>query len=144
MDQQRNVIALEPQLFVCRQHVRNLSDARVVVAKHDEDGVVVPAAFLRNLHQAADVEIQKADRVVLRHAAGTGALHLFQRQIEGFEAVVLLGYGERTMVTRRLDIGKEGLALPLLSQQPVTFLEQVQIGDSPHIHHRRVPVALFI
>src|SRR3546814_6470359 len=76
MDQQRNVIALEPQLFVCRQHVRNLGDARVVVAKHDEDGVVVPAAFLRNLHQAADVEIQKADRVVLRHAAGTGALHL--------------------------------------------------------------------
>lgn len=111
MDQQRYVVAFQPQLFKRGGHVGDLADAGVVVAEEHENRVVVVAARFGDLHQPADVEVQQAHGVVLLQAAGTGGLDLFQGQVLGLEAVVVPGDGERAVVAGGLQVGEERLVL---------------------------------
>ena len=144
MDQQRHMVALDAQLFEGRRHVRQLGDARVVVAEHHEDGVVVPATRLGDLHQAADVEVQQAHGLVLGLDHRTELAHFRFRAVADLEAVVILGNGEGAVVAGGLDVGEERLVLRHRLQQQIGFLEQAEIGNAPHIHMRRLPEALLV
>ena len=122
----------------------DLADAGVVVAEEHENRVVVVAARLGDLHQAADVEVQEAHGVVLRKAPGTGGLDRFQGQVLSLEAVVVLGNGERAVVAGGLQVGEERLVPGYGAQQAVAFLEQVEVGDAPDVHLGRLPVAFVV
>ena len=124
--------------------MRDLADAGVVVAEEDENGVVVEALFLGQLHQAPDVEVQQAHRVVLLDAARACLLYLFQRQVEGLEAVVVLGNGERAVVAGGLQVSEERFVPGQCAKDARTLLEEIQVGDAPHVHLRRLPVAFLI
>ncbi len=136
VNQQRNVVALQAQLLERWCHVRDLADARVVIAKQHEDGVFVVTARLGQLHQPPDIEIQQAHRVVLLHAARTGGLDLLHGLVADLKTVVVFGNGKRPVIARSLHVGKERFVGWQRTQDPVTLLEQVQVGNPPHIHLR--------
>ncbi len=126
MNQQRDVVALQAQLLERRRHVRDLADARVVIAKQHKDGVFVVTARLGQFHQPPDIEIQQAHGVVLLHAARTGGLDLLNSLVADLKTVVVFGDGKRPMVARSLHVGKERFVGWQRTQDPVTLLEQVQ------------------
>ena len=144
MNQQRHVVAFQSQLIEGRLHVVDIGNARIVITKHHEDGVVVITACLGHLHETTDIEIQQPCRIVLLDAARASGLHLFQRSIDDLETVIVLGNGEGTVVARGLDVGEEGLVLRQVTQQLVGLLEQIQVGNTPHIHIPGLPVTLFV
>lgn len=81
---------------------------------------------------------------VLLDAARAGLLHLFQRQVERLEAVVVLGDGKGTVVAGGLQVGEEGFFLRQRAEDARAFLEEIQVGDAPYVHLWRLPVTLLI
>ena len=140
----RHMVAFQAQLLLEGRHVREGGDAIVVVAEEHENGVIEVIAFPGHVHVAAHVVVEQPHRVVLGGIAEAVGVEFLFRRRTGLEVVVVLRNGEGPVVAGGLDKGEERLVRRQGLQNPVGFLEQVQVGDAPDVHVGRLPVAFLV